>query len=114
MSEDNVRYVKDYQAERAALETLKNNNADILRLKSDGGDGTSGGMDPWQTSVESRLGQLHTDNSELRSALDSRFLWLLSAFAAGFIVLGGMMIVGYLNLADKIDKVAAVVAALHH
>lgn len=36
------------------------------RLQAGGGGGTSGGMDPWQTSVEARLGQLHTDVTGLR------------------------------------------------
>jgi hypothetical protein len=80
-------------------------------LQVGGGDGTSGGMDSWQASVESRLGQLHTDVTEMRKDLggkiDSNFKVLLGFYGGGFVILGGMIIVGYLRLADLI-------VALHH
>lgn len=59
-----------------------------------------GGMDPWQSSVETRLGQLHTGIEGLRSDLNTKFLWLLGAFGAGFIALAGLII----SLADIAPK----------
>jgi len=87
--------------------------AEHERLKTGGGGGTSGGMDAWQTSVETRLGQLHGDLSglsdkldtqvdRLNDKIDNRFFWLLGTMGAGFVTLAGMMIAGYLKLADAI------------
>lgn len=64
------------------------------------------GMDPWQSSVESRLGQLHGSVEKLSERMDSNFKWLLGAYGVGFVVLAGMMISGYLLLADKIGHLA--------
>ena len=101
-------------------------------LNSTGGNGTSGPMDPWQTSVESRLGQLHTDINQVRTDLssdigklstrvDSGFRWLIGAYASGFVMMAGFVIGAYLltsgkieKLGDGIDKVATAIAVLHH
>ena len=75
-------------------------------------------MEAWQTSVEARLGQLHGDLGAIRTSVetssgkldakvDNRFFWLLGTLGVGFITLAGMMIAGYLRLADSI-------AAIHH
>lgn len=75
------------------------------------------GMDPWQTSVETRLGQLHgsveklgekidAKTTAIESKIDSNFKWLIGAYALGFVALAGMMISGYLLLADKIGSLA--------
>lgn len=115
-----------YEREHARL------TAEIEILKSGGGGGTSGGMDPWQTSVETRLGQLHADVSQLRTDLlgridavdgrlggrlddldrkiDNRFFWLLGTMGAGFVSLLGL----YLKLSDQLADIAKAVAALHH
>lgn len=79
-------------------------------LKSGDGGGTSDGMDPWQTSVETRLGQIHTalegTRKDLGERIDSNFKWLLGAYGAGFVILAGMMVAGYLLLADKIAAIS--------
>jgi hypothetical protein len=98
--------------------TAKAQMAATERLKRQGGGGTSDGMEPWQTSVEARLGQLHTDIGDVRTQLggkidkldakiDNRFLWLLGSFGLGFVLLASMMITGFLRLSDAI-------AAIHH
>lgn len=73
-----------------------------------GGDhgGPTDPMDPWQTSVETRLGQLHSSIDRLGDRVDSNFKWLLGAYGVGFVTLAGMMVAGYLMLADKIDMLA--------
>lgn len=63
-------------------------------------------MDAWQTTVESRLGTLHNDISGLRGDLGTKFLWLLGAFAAGFIILASAGVTGFLTLTNKIDAKA--------
>lgn len=99
--------------------------AQAAAVNSYGGGSGGDGMDAWQTSVESRLGQLHSDVSSLRTDLngridglsdrvDSNFKWLLGIYGAGFLTLAGMIIVGYLKLSDQIGDVAKAVAALHH
>lgn len=96
MADDNV----DFRLMRALYERQSD---EMARLKSGSGDGTFDGMDPWQTTVETRLGQLHSDVSGLRKAVESNFRWLLGAYGAGFVILAGMLISGYLMLADKLD-----------
>lgn len=48
--------------------------AEVQRLKSGGGGGTSDGMDPWQTSVEKRLdgfdGRLRTVEVQLATLVE--------------------------------------------
>lgn len=56
-------------------------------LKEGGGGGTSDGMDGWQQTVETRLSDLGGDVRDLRRWFGGGVLLLLSAFAAGFLVL---------------------------
>lgn len=76
-------------------------------LKHGDGDGTSGGMDAWQQSTEQRL-------NNLDGRLDSHLKWLLLAFAAGFIVLAGLVVNRTdslsVNLGSKIEAVGAQVS----
>lgn len=69
-----------------------------LGLNAGGGDGTSDGMDPWQQSVETRLGALE-------GKLDNHLKWLLIAFAGGFIALGGLVLNRSDGLSGKMDQV---------
>jgi hypothetical protein len=82
-------------------------------LPPGGVSGTYGGMDPWQQSVESRLGQIHGDIGGLRTDLgkrvddlsrtvDSNFKWLLGSYGAGVVLILGALAGGFLYLADKI------------
>lgn len=95
-----------------SLEFLRQRVANLTEemdhLKSEGGGGTSGGMDPWQSSVETRLGQLHTGIEGLRSDLNTKFLWLLGAIAASFVAIAGL----YFYLDSRVeplnDKIVAV------
>lgn len=67
-------------------------------LETGGGGGDSTGMEPWQQSVESRLGAYGQDIRDLRAAVDkvgdkieTRFLWLLGTYGAGFLILAGLI-----------------------
>lgn len=61
---NNVHRFADYQQK-----SFNQEHADSL--KSGGPGGTSGGMDGWQTSVESRLGSIQTDVRDLRAGVGS-------------------------------------------
>ena len=74
-------------------------------LHGGGGGGTSDGMGPWEQSIESRLGQLHSDGQQIRAALVGGFLFLLAAFGAGYVALAAKMDQSTDRLAAKIDTV---------
>lgn len=65
------------------------------RLKSGGGNGTYDGMDGWQQSVESRLGEVKSDIRDLRSLINIHFLFVLAAIGGSFIALLGVMMAGF-------------------
>lgn len=72
------------------------------RLKSGGGDGTSGGMsDDWKESVDRQLGQLHGDVR----ALLNRGVVAVVALAA---MIGGL----YVRTDEKFEKVSDRLAAV--
>lgn len=50
-------------------------------LETSGGGGDSTGMEPWKPAIE-----------RLEDKLDSRFMWLLAAFGAGFILLATLIV----------------------
>ena len=59
----------------------------------------SDGMGPsWENSVERRL-------DGLDKKLDNRFMWLLAAFAAGFLAMGGLVLNRTDDLGKRIDAV---------
>jgi hypothetical protein len=61
-----------------------------LETKRGGGD--SSGMGPsWEQTVETRLGELRTDVRDLTKKVDSHFLWIIGALAAGFLTLAGLI-----------------------
>lgn len=75
-------------------------------LKTDGGGGTSGGMDPWQQTVETRLGELRQDVRELRRDMDSSFRWTWGGMVASFLILAGMLIAGYFRIEESLQAIA--------
>lgn len=54
-----------------------------------------GGMDPWQSSVESRLTSLGQDVRDLRKDMNGDFRWTWGLLVAGLIGLGTMMAHGF-------------------
>ncbi len=60
---------------------------ELQRLRSAGGGGTSGGMEIWHQSVETRLSELRHDVRQVLQALIAGMLLLLGAFATGFVIL---------------------------
>lgn len=79
--------IHDFAAERALRDR-------VARL-GDGGGG-AGGQDAWQQSVEERIRRLD-------DKIDKTMLWVLGAFAAGFIVLGGLVLNRTDALSAKIE-----------
>ena len=79
-----------------AVERFGIKTDDLPPLQEGGGGGTSGGMDAWQQSVETRLGALGTK-------LDEQLKWLLIAFAGGFVVLAGLMLGCTIWLSGHVD-----------
>ena len=77
-------------------------------LKSGDGGDTFDGMDAWQQSTEQRL-------NNLDGRLDSHLKWLLFAFAAGFVILAGLIVNRTdslsVNLGSKIEAVGAQVSS---
>ncbi|MBI3626557.1 hypothetical protein HY224_00735 [Candidatus Uhrbacteria bacterium] len=65
---------------------------ELHELAKKGGSGDNGGMDGWQTSVNTRLGTIESD---------IRTLW--KASIAGFIILASLMGTSYVRIDDKLD-----------
>ena len=66
-------------------------------LRGGGGGGTLDDMDAWRKSIEGRL-------EKLEERIDKVLLYTLGAFAAGFVVLGGLI----LNRTDAaVEKLSA-------
>lgn len=66
------------------------------------GGGTYDGMDPWQQTIETRLGELRMDVRGLGEKIDNRFFWLLGVFGGGFMAVLVALATGYLRLSDAI------------
>lgn len=71
-------------------------------LESGSGGGNDGRMEARVAKLEAHVEHIRSDVAEikgdvrsLRSALDSRFLWMISAFGAGFLTLAGLMAKGF-------------------
>lgn len=81
-------------------------SAKVYIIEQDRSGGGGGGEDAWRASVESRLNNLHTDITALRSHLDAKLetvkdkqdnhlKWVLGVFGAGFLILGGIVAQGF-------------------
>lgn len=65
-------------------------------------------------ALEDSIGEIKTDIKDIKSHRHSDFVWLITVFAAGFLMLAGLFWNGYSRiddkferLADKIDKLTA-------
>lgn len=55
------------------------------------------------SAVEASVKDLKGDLRDVKNNRHSDFVYLISVFAGGFLLLAGMFIFGYLKIADKID-----------
>jgi hypothetical protein len=53
-------------------------------------------------AIEASIKDLKDDVREIKSNRHSDFVYMISVFAAGFLLLAGMLIAGYLRLDDRI------------
>ena len=99
---DNVFSFEDHP--RAALEwkTDVDSTSRADPLRHGGGGGHNGGMEARVAKLEAVLEHVQTDIADIkqdlrdfRKSVDSRFLWLLGAYGAGFLVLLGAMAHGF-------------------
>lgn len=73
-----------------------------------GGDGDNyGGMDPWQTSVDRQLGQIHGDMRDMLRFAIGGFVLTFSAIIASFFLLSAKIEASTDKLGAKIDGVTA-------
>lgn len=84
----------------AAHLSLVGDTGRLLQKNSGGGD--SGGMDPWQTSVESRLASIDNRFGRLEDRLDSNFKVTWTGILAGFLLTWGGLITGFLLIIEKL------------
>jgi hypothetical protein len=69
-------------------------------------------MGPWEQSVEGRLTQLHGDVRQVLQAAIGGAVLVLSALAAGFLVLSAKIDDSADRLADKGDRISAQISSL--
>ena len=69
-------------------------------LAKQGGGSHTGGMDAWQTSVETRLTQLHTDIGGVRGDMRTQLFWLLGTLGA----LGAAGVAAFLYMLGRMDN----------
>lgn len=81
-------------------------------LKNGDGGGTSGGMDAWQQSVETRLGDLSTDIRDLGKKVDGLTMWIVGAIATGFLVVLGLINAKADQVTAKLDLLTAQTAQI--
>lgn len=66
------------------LKSLQSKAETVQELKTGGGSGTSDGMDLWPQSVETRLGQLHSDVRQVLYVTIACAVFLLGAGAFAY------------------------------
>lgn len=69
-------------------------------------DGGDGGMEAWRQSVEARLSEIKQDIRELRQWIVYGAVGLVTAFAAGWVVLSQSIQASELRLSDQISGVS--------
>jgi hypothetical protein len=79
-------------------------------LKGSGSDGTFGGMDPWQQTVETRLGELRGDVRQVLYATIGGAAFVLAAFAGGFLVLSNKVDAAANRVESRIESLSSEVA----
>ena len=55
-------------------------------------------------ALEDSISEIKTDIKEIKSHRHSDFVWLVTVFAAGFLMLAGLFGFGYFRIDDKFDK----------
>lgn len=75
-------------------------------LQGAGNDGTFDGMDPWQHTVETRLGELRGDVRQVLYSTIGGAAFLLAAFATGFLVLLARIDGAADRLVGKMDQLS--------
>jgi hypothetical protein len=58
-------------------------------------------------SLEGSITDIKTDIRELKNNRHSDFVYLITVFAGGFIILAGLLGFGYFRLDDRIEKLTA-------
>lgn len=57
-------------------------------------------------SLEDSISEIKTDIRELKANRHSDFVYLITVFAAGFLLLSGILAAGYFRHDDKIEKLS--------
>jgi len=57
-------------------------------------------------AVKESVAELKSDVRDIRTHRFTDLLWHIAAFAAGFVILGGMMIAAYFKLEDKMQALS--------
>jgi hypothetical protein len=55
-------------------------------------------------ALEDSIGEIKTDIKEIKSHRHSDFVWLVTVFAAGFLLLAGLFGFGYFRVDDKFER----------
>jgi hypothetical protein len=55
-------------------------------------------------NLEDSIGEIKTDIKEIKSHRHSDFVWLVTVFAAGFLLLAGLFGFGYFRVDDKFER----------
>lgn len=81
-------------------------------LKSGGGGDNSGGMGPWETSVDRRLDQLHADQRDILRLGIGAFVLAFGAIVTSFLLLSAKIESSADKIDQRLEKVAGKIDAL--
>lgn len=62
------------------------------------------------SEIKQDIRELKADIKEVKGELHTAKVWILSVFGAGFLLLSGIMITGYLRLADHDEKITSTIS----